>query len=284
MRIGRRSGCWKASRSFRTPRPVSKRNLVFRRMLQPSNNAGRKSALLPITIIFAGLFLFGTLAVSSDSPSYSHGRFERTYSPQASAHLTISNVNGSIRIVAWDKKTIFARASAAPSVVIEDQVIGNDIEIAAKRNLRLGHADFEISAPPETAVTVRNYVGEIELTGIKGHISINSIDSNVHLTNIDSPAVDVRVTTGDIYFEGQLHDGGAYSFQSIKGDLDITLPSATPFNLNARALSENINLGSFVNSLTGSSRGPKGVAGTHLRGGPRLTLTSYAGRILLHKK
>ena len=36
--------------------------------------------------------------------------------------------------------------------------------------------------------------------------------------------------------------------------------------------------------VTGSSRGPKGIAGTHLKGGPRLTLTSYAGRILLHKK
>ena len=162
--------------------------------------------------------------------------------------------------------------------------MGNDIEISVKRNLRLARADFEILAPPETAITVKNYVGEIEIKNIDGHISINSIDSSVHLFNIDSPAVDVRVTTGDIYFDGRLHEGGAYSFQSMKGDLDITLPSGTPFNLNARALSENINLGSFMNSLTGSSRGPKGVAGTHLRGGARLTLTSYAGRILLHKK
>jgi DUF4097 and DUF4098 domain-containing protein YvlB len=255
-------------------------------MLQTSSHAGRSRTKVPIAIVLtglaglAGLLSFGTLAASSDSAL----RFERTYAPQGPAHLTISNVNGSVRVVAWDKKTISARASCAPSVAIEDQVIGNDIEIATKRNLRLGHADFEISAPPDTSVTIKNYVGEIELRGINGHVSINSIDSNVHLNNIDSPAVDVRVTTGDIYFDGELHDGGAYSFQSMKGDLDITLPSGTPFNLNARALSENINLGSFVNSLTGSSRGPKGVAGTHLRGGARLTLTTYAGRILLHKK
>jgi len=249
-------------------------------MLQTSSQAGRNRTRFPIAVIFAGLLSLGTLAVSSDSAS----RFERTYAPQGPAHLTISNVNGSIRVVAWDKKTISARANAAQSVVIEDQVIGNDIEIGARRNLRLGHADFEVSAPPETALTIRNYVGEIELRGINGHVSVTSIDSNVHLININSPAVDVRVTTGDIYFDGELHDGGAYSFQSMKGDLDITIPSGTSFNLNARALSENINLGSFLNSLTGSSRGPKGIAGTHLRGGPRLTLTSYAGRILLHKK
>ena len=253
---------------------------MFRKMLQMSGHTGRNSRRFPIAIIIAGLLSFGTLVVSGDSGS----RFERTYTPQGPAHLTISNVNGTIRVVAWDKKTISARANAAPSVVIEDQVMGNDIEIGARRNLRLGHADFEVSAPPETALTIKNYVGEIELKGFNGHVSVTSIDSNVHLINIDSPAVDVRVTTGDIYFDGELHDGGAYSFQSMKGDLDITLPSGTPFSLNARALSENINLGSFVNSLTGSSRGPKGVAGTHLKGGARLTLTSYAGRILLHKK
>lgn len=252
---------------------------MFRTILQPGNTR-HKTRKLSVVFIPTLLMLFASAGVSSDS----FGRFERTYTTQGPAHLTISNVNGAVRIVTWDKKTIFARVNAAPSVMIEDQVMGNDIEIAAKRNLRLGRADFEISAPPDTAVTVKNYVGEIELKGINGHISINSIDSNVHLVNINSPAVDVRVTTGDIYFDGELHEGGAYSFQSMKGDLDVTLPSGTPFNLNARALSENINLGSFINSLTGSSRGPKGVAGTHLRGSARLTLTSYAGRILLHKK
>jgi hypothetical protein len=101
---------------------------------------------------------------------------------------------------------------------------------------------------------------------------------------MSSPVVDVVVTSGDIFFEGELQEGGSYSLQSMRGDLDVTVPTQTPFNLNARALSENINLGPFFSSLTGSSRGPKGVSGTHLKGGPRLTLTAYTGRILLHRK
>jgi len=211
-------------------------------------------------------------------------RFERTYTPRGAAHLTISNVNGTIRIVASDKKTISARANAAPSVSIEDQVIGDDITISTSRNLRMAHADFEVSVPPETSISVKNYVGKIELRGICGHVSVFSIDSDVHLVDVNSPSVEVRVTSGDIYFDGDLREGGAYTLQTMKGDLDVTLPSGTPFNLNARALSENINLGAFISSLSGSSRGPKGVSGTHLRGGPHLTLTTYAGRILLHKK
>lgn len=176
------------------------------------------------------------------------------------------------------------RANAAPYVTIEDRVSGDDITISTKRNLRMGRADFEVSLPPETSLTIKNIVGNIDLRGITGHISVQSIDSDVRLVKVNSPAVDVLVTSGDVFFDGELHEGGSYSLQSIKGDLDVTLPSGTPFNLNARALSENINLGSFLSSLTGSSRGPKGFSGSYLKGGCRLILTAYAGRILLHKK
>jgi len=233
-----------------------------------------------IPICLSAFFCFAIATTSADSPS----RFERTYTPQRSGHLTISNVNGTINVASWDRKTILARVSAAPSVRIEDQVVEDDITISTKRNLRLGRADVDVSVPTDTSVTIKNIVGNIEVRGITGHVSIHSIDSDVHLMKVNSPAVDVLVTSGDVFFDGELLDGGSYSLQSMKGDLDVSLPSATSFNLNARALSENINLGAFLNSLSGSSRGPKGVSGTYLRGGPRLTLTAYAGRILLHKK
>ena len=253
---------------------------MLRTMVQDSSYTRRATVKFSIPLCLSVFFCFAIVTISADSPS----RFERTYSPQHSAHLTISNVNGSIHVTSWDKKTILARASVAPYLSIEDQVIGDDIKITTKRNLRLGRADFEVSVPPETSVTIKNIVGNIELRGITGHVSVLSIDSDVHLVKVNSPTVDVIVTSGDIFFDGELSEGGSYSLQSMKGDLDVTVPSATPFNLNARALSENINLGAFLSSLSGSSRGPKGVSGTYLKGGCRLTLTAYAGRILLHKK
>jgi DUF4097 and DUF4098 domain-containing protein YvlB len=211
-------------------------------------------------------------------------RFERTYAPQGPAHLRISNFNGTIHVTGWDKKTISVRANADPDVTIQEEVAGDDITITVKRNLRLRRSDFEVFAPANTSVSLKSFTGDIDVSGIAGHVSINSIDSSVRLVGLKSPSVDVKVTNGDIYFDGQLYDGGAYSLQSIKGDIDVTLPGATPFNLNARALSENINLGGFLNSLTGANRGAKGVSGTYLNGNSRLTLTAFAGRILLHKK
>lgn len=220
-------------------------------------------------------------AVAADSTL----KFERTYSTQGLAHLTLSNVNGKIHVTGWDKKTISVRSNAEPAVTIEDQVVGDDITISVKRDLlRLRRSDFEVFVPLNTSLVLKSFMGDIEVDGVAGHVSINSIDSNVRLVGLNSPSVDVRVTSGDVFFDGQLHDGGSYNLQSIKGDIDVTLPGATSFSLNARALSENINLGGFLNNLSRSTRGAKGVSGTYLNGNSRLTLTAFAGRILLHKK
>jgi hypothetical protein len=249
-------------------------------MVQKSSYTRRKTACYSIALCIAVFVAFVFTPALADSPS----RFERIYTPRGAARLTISNVNGSIHVNSWDKKTILARATCGTSVTIDDQVNDEDIKISTKRNLRLGRADFEVSVPPETSITIKNIVGSIELRGLTGHVSVTSFDSDVRLVRVNSPTVDVVVTSGDISFDGELQNGGSYNLQSMKGDLDVTLPSGTPFNLNARALSENINLGSFMSSLAGSSKGPKGVSGTYLKGGSRLTLTAFAGRILMHKK
>jgi Putative adhesin len=211
-------------------------------------------------------------------------RFERTYSPRGTAHLTISNVNGTIRISAWDKRTILVRANLAPAVDMDEREAGDNILIAVKRSFRVGRADFEINVPADTSLTLKNLMGDIDVQNVNGPISINSIDSNVRLIGLNSPSVDVKVTSGDILFDGDLHDSGSYSMMAVKGDLDVTVPESTPFNLNARTLSGTINLGSFIANLVSSAREPKNVSGSYLKGGPQLSLTAYAGRILLHKK
>jgi hypothetical protein len=211
-------------------------------------------------------------------------RFERTYAPRGTAHLSITNSAGTIRVSAWEKRTISVRAVTAPSVEIYDREIGDDIIIRVKRSLRVGRADFEVYVPADTLLTLKNLMGDIEVHNINGAVSVDSIDSNVRLVGLNSPSLDVKVTSGDIFFDGDLRDGGDYTMQSLKGDLDVTVPESTPFNLNARTLSGTINLGSFISNLVSGSRGPKGVSGSYLNGGPRLTLTTYAGRILLHKK
>ncbi|HYP28688.1 MAG TPA: DUF4097 family beta strand repeat-containing protein [Blastocatellia bacterium] len=210
--------------------------------------------------------------------------FEKTYSPQGPANLTISNIHGDINVTVWNRKTINVRAIAPTSVPIQDQVSGNDISVSVKKSLRVGKATFEVSLPSETSLQLHNIMGRVQVQGVSGHITVKSFDGDVRLINVRAQSVDVNVTTGNIFFDGDLLGSGSFSLQSVKGDIDITLPGSTSFNLVARALNENINLGDFASSLSGANRGVKGLTGTYLRGGPRLSLTTFNGRILLRRK
>jgi hypothetical protein len=63
----------------------------------------RRPARASTISLFLGFVLSIALAAVA---AESQPRFERTYAPQRPAHLTISNVNGSIHVTSWDKSTI----------------------------------------------------------------------------------------------------------------------------------------------------------------------------------
>lgn len=245
-----------------------------------NNNSGIRAFKLS-SLALVTLFILLPASAEASEPA---AKFERTYTPQGPAHLKLSNTNGDVIVNTWNRKTVVVRANAAPSVSIQDQFSGDQIIISVKRDLRLGRADFEVFVPADTSVSIKNVMGRIEVQGVTGHVTVDSIDSDVRLSGVRPPSVDVKVTSGDISFDGELEGEGPFSLQTLKGDLDVTLPATTSFQLVARALSENINLGAFMSSLTGTSRGPKSISGTYQKGGARLSLTTYIGRILLHKR
>jgi hypothetical protein len=211
-------------------------------------------------------------------------KFDRTYSTRGQAYLTISNINGPIIVTAWNRKTITVSAINEPSAPIEEQVTGDIITLTVKKSMPPGKVSFQIFVPADTDLRLDNYIGKIEVRGVRGEVRIKSYDSEVRLIDAQIPSADVYVTTGDIFFDGNLTGYGPYTLQTLRGDLEVSLPASTSFQLSTRALSENINLGGFLNSLTGGNKAPKGISGTHLKGGPRLNLITFAGRILLHKK
>ncbi len=211
-------------------------------------------------------------------------KFDKTYSPQGRARLSVANINGSITVTAWNRKTIAVSAVNESSAPISERVIGDSISLEVRKTIPPGKADFQIFAPADTAISLKNYMGRIEVRGFRNDVSIKSYDSDVRLIDLRIPSIDVNVTAGDIFFDGELTGDGPYTLQTLKGDVDVTLPASNSFQLSTRALSEKINLGDFMSSLTGTSKFPKGISGTHLRGGPRLNLITFNGRIQLHKK
>jgi hypothetical protein len=247
----------------------------MRKLVRQSPRVSRSS---PTVVLVLALVMVVTIAYGSAE------RLERTYNIQGPAHLTISNINGDIAVSGWDRKFISLRATTTPPARVEDHVSGNEIRVSVKRRIVPGRANFTVFVPPETSVSLTNVIGSIEVNGVTGDVAVDSIDGDIRLRRIHAASVDVKVTTGNITFEGDLRDNGTYNLQSVRGDIDVTLPAATAFDLSARSMSGTINLADFIKSLTGGSKLRKGVSGTHLKSGTKLTLTTFNGRVMLHKQ
>ena len=244
---------------------------------------GYRTRFRILPLLFAAIVANPLLA--GPGAATSSQKFERVYPRgRGPAHLTISNTRGDIIVDATNRKSISVRAFTVHPSSVVDVVRGNEIEISVKKRIPPSRTDFKVQMPRETSISLMNVVGRIEITGAEGDVTVESFDSDVELIDTRARLVDVKITRGNITFDGELTEGGSYSLQSVKGDIDVTLPASSPFNLNARSLTGAINLGDFLSRLSGGSKVSKGITGTHLKGGPNLTLTTFSGRVLLHTR
>ncbi|HUK90411.1 MAG TPA: DUF4097 family beta strand repeat-containing protein [Blastocatellia bacterium] len=209
-------------------------------------------------------------------------RFARTYGAAKPVHLGITGRNGDVTINSWNRREIYVKALSAAPVDIHDSVMGNAVNIDVNKPQRT-KVDFEIAAPDDTSIQVKSTMGRVTISGINGHITIDTVNGNIHLMGVRSPCVMAKTLDGDIFFDGELAGDGPFDFQSMTGDIDISLPESVSFDLVAQSLASNINLGGFLLSPR-NQHGEGVVSGKHQRGGPRLNLTTFNGRILLHKK
>src|SRR5262249_49051580 len=231
-----------------------------------------RSSAIPVLAL---LFLIGP-----DYPDNS-SRYVRTYPAVGPTHLTVENADGNIIVTTWLRREISIRAVSNYSISAVDQVAGDAISFAVRRP-RMSPVDIEVLAPANTSLSIRSKMGRVNVKGLTGHLSISAIEGDIHLVGIRSPSIDINVFRGDIYFDGELGGQGPYTLQSMNGDIDVSIPAGFAFDLLARALTEKINIGGF--SLSPRNDDRKSVRGKHEGGGPRLWLTTYGGRILLHKK
>ena len=205
----------------------------------------------------------------------------RSYPALGPTHLTIEDTDGDIIVNSWQRREIVIRATSNYSISAVDQVDGQTISFAV-RYPKMRPVDIEVSAPADTSVAIRSKMGRVSIRGMTGHLSVNAIEGDIHLVDIRSQSIDVNVFRGDIYLDGELGGQGPYTLQSVNGDIDVCIPAGVAFDLLARALTEKINIGGF--SLSPRNDDRKSVRGKHEGGGPRLSLTTYGGHILLHKK
>lgn len=155
-----------------------------------------------------------------------------------------------------------------------------DIEIADVRMAIAGSQTGDISIRGvSNAVEVGSVAGRISLRDSMGRTSVTSVGGGIEILNmrplspgdlleavsvsgdvilddISHTHLNARTVTGNVHLTGSLARGGRYEFRTMSGDVVLTLPSDSSFNLSARISHDGEIVTDFPLTLTPEGSAP----------------------------
>lgn len=161
------------------------------------------------------------------------------------------------------------------NVTVED-VRGRVIASSLSGNVFVRKVDEGVRANSTSA--------NVEISAAKGRIEAETISGSILLREVDSRDLRLKSLSSSVRYQGQLHNDGHYEFNSFSGDVVITIPAESEFNLTAQSFSGTVNTEFPIQLTTGklSSRGP--VQGTAGKGGAQVKAESFSGSIYIKKQ
>ncbi len=115
---------------------------------------------------------------------------------------------------------------------------------------------------------------------------MRTLGGNVTLTSVAGPKVTVSTTRGAIRYDGDPGQGGDYELINHNGDIEVALPATASVDLTARTVN-----GAVQNDFplqqkahTSFALDARSLAGTAASGSCMIRLSSFSGKIHVHKK
>lgn len=129
-------------------------------------------------------------------------------------------------------------------------------------------------------VRVETVNGEIHVSDITGELSAETVNGEMALEGIDSRAVEAVTVNGDITYDGAIHDGGRYWFNTHNGDLTVSVPERANVTVTVSTFNGDFE-SDFPVTITGTrdKRFSFAIGG----GSARLELESFGGSIRLRR-
>jgi hypothetical protein len=235
------------------------------------------------TILMSVVFFFALSVVEIAAQK----RFARTFPAGQNVRLQLMNRTGTVTVEGWNRAEVNISASLeAPAANIVPQTVGDTIVINlvkdnAGRN-EVGNVNFTIRVPFSSMVDIETRIGNLNVTNVRGGLvrAYISSEGDITLTNIASSAVSAENVIGDIFFDGEIVDGGNYRFASMRGNINLRMPLTASFRFVATAPStRSISLGAFANSNTNYLGDGRRVVGRLGEGSATLSVTNQRGSI-----
>lgn len=251
-------------------------------MICSVNNRNVREILVKTTIFLSVVFFLSVAA----GDIVAQKRFARTYPAGQDIRLQLMNRTGTVTVEGWNRAEVSIVATMeAPAANIVPQSLSGMILINLVRDNQgreIGNVNFQIRVPYNSKVDIETRIGNLEVSNVRSGLVRAHITSegDITLTNIMATAVSAENGLGDIFFDGEIQEGGSYRFSSMRGNINIRIPFVSSFKLVATAPStRSISLGAFSNadmSVVGNGRR---VVGRFGDGSATLTVTNQRGSI-----
>ncbi len=205
-------------------------------------------------------------------------RLTRTFSVGRSPGVILVNASlrGSISVQAWERREIHLIATAPVDARFSNNIL--TVRVPRRRAIGVDTVDIDVKVPVECAIEASTIGGKITIRGVRGHLKLSSMEGDIELIDVASPNIDaMSVTAGRITFSGTLQERGTYTFYSGAGTIELLLPEASSFTLDAATHEGRIETAGL--RLQSRSQTPSHLQGIAQTGSALLKLRTHSGRI-----
>lgn len=217
----------------------------------------RARAILTLAVLLV-------LSLSPASVVFAQKGYSKKYPTRKNVRIQLTNLFGTITVETWDRNEVKISADMYPPIApFTPEQTADSLVINVKDSNRgrgdVGDVNFKITVPVNSSVDIETRRGDVTIRGVRGAMVRAKVwtSGDIELTEIESSRVMAETITGNVFYDGQLVEGGKYELKTVKGDITISLPANSAFSLMAAAPSRQINLGTFANPGLNLSDGRK---------------------------
>lgn len=253
-------------------------------MSRVQQNCFVKTTVACVSVVF--FLLGGVIGTAAQK------KFSRTYPAGQSVRLQLLNRTGTVTVEGWDRSEIRIEAQMEqPAANIEPQSLSGVIVVNLVRDNQgrgeVGNVNFTIRVPHYTLVDIETKIGNLSVSNIssglvRAHISS---EGDITLLNIGAMNVSAENVMGNIFFDGEIQEGGNYRFSSMRGEIALRIPFNASFKVVATAPSTRdiafYQCQAPALSLLGDGRRMIGTCGS---GSASLSVTNQRGGIKFYRR
>jgi DUF4097 and DUF4098 domain-containing protein YvlB len=245
--------------------------------------------------LLASSFLFTVAALAAGQETL----FEKTYSMEGVARISVENVNGKVEAFAWDKPQFRVRAvktahggradETLKLTEIRVRKVGDELRVETvnpNRHKLFGildfggsnaRVDYELYFPGAAEARLQTCNGHVAASGFGGAVSADAVNGSIELKDVYGP---VKATTVNgslrIAFRGPLRKT---QLETVNGSVEVAFARASSIRYDLETVNGRIE--GDIDLAVEGKHGPKEARGSYNGGSESLRCETVNGSIRL---